>query len=83
LSNFCCHIWAGAQLYLDINLQRVSHVFGDDLMHTEEGRARITEIAETFLSLGPEARQVFLTKLAESGNPEAADWLSIFQAYNK
>jgi hypothetical protein len=52
-------------------------------MHTEEDRARITEIAETFLSLGPEARQVFLTKLAESGNPEAADWLSIFQAYNK
>jgi hypothetical protein len=52
-------------------------------MLTEEDRARITEIAATFLSLGPEARQAFLTKLVESSSPEIADWLAIFAQYNK
>jgi hypothetical protein len=52
-------------------------------MATQEDRERIASIAAQFLSLGPEARQVFLTKLAETGNPEVSDWLAIFAQYNK
>jgi len=39
-------------------------------------KAALTEIATKFLSLGPEARMEFITKLADSGT--APQWLPIF-----
>jgi hypothetical protein len=52
-------------------------------MPNREDIERIEHIAATFLSLGPDARQAFLSKFAKSDAPEVADWLAIFSAYNK
>jgi hypothetical protein len=49
----------------------------------EKLRQNLSGLAETFLSLTPELRQLFLSQLADSGSPEVADWLAIFEHFHR
>lgn len=46
-------------------------------------REKLTELARQFLSLTPDGRQAFMQKLAETGDPDVADWLAIFSQYHR
>ena len=48
-----------------------------------ELQERLEGLAQTFLSLTPEGRQEFMSRLADSGSPEVSDWLAIFKHYHQ